>query len=628
MKFESTRLRIFLLAALWLVLLGPASAVAEQWRWSGVERIVAVGDVHGAFDELTGTLKKAGIIDADLRWSGGAAHFVSMGDLVDRGARSREVLDLMIRLQSEAAAAGGAVHVLLGNHEAMRVTGELKHVIDAEYAAFRQEEDPATRQLAYERFLQRESRSDTEAAKADFLERHPPGFFGFQAAFSPTGQYGAWILQRPVIIVINDTLFVHGGLVDSLAEGSLETLNSQYQTDLGIYAASLQALLQAGALDIGVPFPERAGDAAAAAAADPSLVEWSEGLKLSGRSPLFIADGPLWYRGTAWCNPNVEVIRTDRVLTHLGAKRVVLGHTPTIDSRIIQRMDERVFMIDTGMLEEVYKGRPAAFLQGSGSISALYLDEGSAVPVTAEPRRVGPRADRLTDGQIEDILTNGKIESIEDVGQGVTKPQKVAITQGDHKIEAIFKTESTPIQASSRRQAQKLINLSDRWEHEVAAYRLDRLIGLDLVPVTVERTINGRRGSLSFWIDGLISELDRETKEVPASGWCSLSEQWPMMFVFDALIYNEDRTKQNMVYGEEDWMMYLIDHSRSFRTQKGRPKDIRNVELKLSPLLAGRLEKLEYTDLSQAMSGLLEKSQIQALIRRRDEILKDWRKSL
>ena len=123
-----------------------------------------------------------------------------------------------------------------------------------------------------------------------------------------------------------------------------------------------------------------------------------------------------------------------------------------------------------------------------------------------------------------------------------------------------------------------MINLSDRWQHEVAAYRLDRMIGLDLVPVTVRRTISGAEGSLSFWVDGLINEMQREAEELPAAGWCSLAEQWPLMFVFDALVYNEDRTKQNMVYGRDDWMMYLIDHSRSFRTHRGRPKDIRSAQ--------------------------------------------------
>jgi hypothetical protein len=313
------------------------------------------------------------------------------------------------------------------------------------------------------------------------------------------------------------------------------------------------------------------------------------------------------------------------VLEHFGAARSVHGHTPTEDSLIVQRMEDRVFLIDTGMLTEVYEGRASAFIQSGDSLRALYRGESAAREIRPPPRRVGPRPDDLTDDQIEDILLNGEIVSMEDVGQGVTKPQKVVLRKDGHEIKAIFKTESTPIQGSQRQQ-RKLINLSDRWEHEVAAYRLDRLIQLDLVPVTVERTIGGAQGSLSFWIDGLISELKREEEQLPATGWCSLGEQWQLMFMFDALIYNEDRTQQNMVYGREDWMMYLIDHSRSFRTHGGRPQDIRQVELRLSPLLARRLEALEYTDLNAALKGLLEKAQIQAIIKRRDEILEDWRK--
>jgi hypothetical protein len=288
-------------------------------------------------------------------------------------------------------------------------------------------------------------------------------------------------------------------------------------------------------------------------------------------------------------------------------------------------MDGRVFLIDTGMLSAVYKGRPSALLQQGGELAAVYAD-GAAVPIEPEPRRVGARPARLTDAELEDLLENGEIVDIKDVGQGVTRPQKITIRRGDVEIAGLFKTESTPIEASRRSQQAKLINVSDRWEHEVAAYRLDKMIGLNLVPVTVARTINGQTGSLQFWINGLVSELDREEKKLAASGWCLLSEQWPLMFVFDALIYNEDRTKQNMTYGEDDWMMYLIDASRAFRTNRGRPQDIRKVTLKLSPMLAERLEALDAETLNAQMRGLLERSQIQALLKRRDEILEDWRK--
>jgi hypothetical protein len=130
---------------------------------------------------------------------------------------------------------------------------------------------------------------------------------------------------------------------------------------------------------------------------------------------------------------------------------------------------------------------------------------------------------------------------------------------------------------------------------------------------------------LQFWIDDLVSELDRETESLSASGWCPLGEQWPLMFIFDALIYNDDRTKQNMTYSGDDWMMFLIDNSRAFRTDRGRPKDIRKVELKLSSMLSDHLESLNKENLGASVGRLLERSQIQALLKRRDEIVKDGR---
>src|SRR5262245_51188475 len=91
----------------------------------GVERIVAVGDVHGAYDRFVEILQTTGLIDNRQRWSGGRAHLVQLGDVVDRGPDSRKVLDLLQRLEGEAASAGGAVHSLLGNHEIARMLGDL-----------------------------------------------------------------------------------------------------------------------------------------------------------------------------------------------------------------------------------------------------------------------------------------------------------------------------------------------------------------------------------------------------------------------------------------------------------------------------------------------------------------------
>ena len=89
------------------------SAQADEWHVEGAEKIVAIADVHGAYDAMVQTLQQADVIDSELRWSGGATHLVIVGDLLDRGPKSRDAMDLLMRLEGEAPAAGGAVHVVI-----------------------------------------------------------------------------------------------------------------------------------------------------------------------------------------------------------------------------------------------------------------------------------------------------------------------------------------------------------------------------------------------------------------------------------------------------------------------------------------------------------------------------------
>src|SRR5262245_38273962 len=100
------------------------AAPVNECEVTGVERIVAVGDVHGAYDRFTEILRVAGIVDAGQHWTGARAHLVQLGDVVDRGPDSRKVLDFLKSLEKEAAAAGGRVHALIGNHEVMRMLSD------------------------------------------------------------------------------------------------------------------------------------------------------------------------------------------------------------------------------------------------------------------------------------------------------------------------------------------------------------------------------------------------------------------------------------------------------------------------------------------------------------------------
>ena len=107
----------FALAATFLVVLAVAPSVTAG------ERIVAIGDIHGNYDGFVSILQRAGLVDRDTHWIGGETTLVQTGDIFDRGLGVFKVLDLLMRLEGEAAAAGGQVIVLLGNHEGMNLTG-------------------------------------------------------------------------------------------------------------------------------------------------------------------------------------------------------------------------------------------------------------------------------------------------------------------------------------------------------------------------------------------------------------------------------------------------------------------------------------------------------------------------
>jgi hypothetical protein len=118
-----------------LLLLSIAPLQANDWRVDDADRVVAISDIHGAYDAMVETLQNVGILDAGKAWAGGSSRLVIVGDVLDRGPRSRDVMDLLMRIEDEAQAAGGYVHVLIGNHESMNMIGDMRYVSKEEYAA-------------------------------------------------------------------------------------------------------------------------------------------------------------------------------------------------------------------------------------------------------------------------------------------------------------------------------------------------------------------------------------------------------------------------------------------------------------------------------------------------------------
>ncbi len=581
-----------------------ARAQSAQVQWSGIERVVAFADVHGAYTELLTLLRETGILDAQDRWAAGHTHVVSLGDLLDRGADSRKVMDLLMRLQDEAQAAGGQLHVLLGNHEAMNLLGDLRYVDAGEYAAYGDMESAAERA---------QMRQGWEAAQGAgsgtaFDQKFPPGYLGHRAAFAPMGTYGRWLLTLPVAIVVNDSLFMHGGPSQILRGMSLQELNLRYRTALTDYLGLAARLEQSNLLQAGDAYdarPQLAKDRLAAAAAasgdksDAALTEVTQRFEAAASNALLSEEGPNWYRGAALCNEAAEADVLLPLLQQFGANRLVVGHTPTRDSRAVTRFDDRVVKLDAGMNHSVYNGRAAAlFLQASG-LSVRYAGQSEATPLQPEGLFVAPN--EFDDASVLAALRDGEVT--------VTGPRgpnqlDVSVSHSGKRFPAVFQ-----------------LRAKDAAGKEVAAYRLDRQLGLGLVPVTVEREVQSQRGVLQGRPLKWVTQAEVQQQSLRGGGWCSAQPQFQLVYAFDALIGNEGRTAESLLFDSDDWFVYVTSHERAFGTTKGLP-----AYLKARPPTPGaevrrRLGALDEASLQAALGDLVSARERKAILERRDALL-------
>jgi len=586
-------------------------ARAETYRYAGVERLVAVGDAHGAYDRFSRLLLETGIVDENLQWTGGKTHFVDLGDFLDRGPGSRKIMDLLMRLQTQAEKSGGRVHVLLGNHELMNLTGDLRYVSDEEYLSYTDLEDAEERRSAREYF----DSLPEDARSRPFDEAYPPGFFGHRQAFSSAGKYGKWLRSLPFVIVINATVFTHGGLPRLVAELGLEGTNQTLAGNLASYELTWAQIRQ----DIGLVLPAtfRQRPRLARSSSLP-IVDTFKDLYWK---PLFSPEGPLWAREDSMCLPVTVEQELDAALAKLGADTLVVGHTVTPDNRISTRLGGRVIMLDTGMLASSYTGGIAsALVMEKGRKTASYLGQGSGHEILPVPRRVGFRPGQMSDDELEDFLVNAEIVNMETLGHGITRPKRVTLEREGVRLRAIFKD----VSHNEKRMGNTVVEFADHWYNEVAAYRLDRLLDLQVVPVTVEREIEGKRGSLQFWVEGLINWRTVTEQGLEPGDWCSMEPQYQLLKVFDALIYNLDRTQENLTFLKSDWILVLIDHSRTFT---GKPRILQKNQsdyLLVTPAMARRLRGLDHTQLEAVMPPYLSQGQMRALLTRRDILLRDY----
>lgn len=582
----------------------------NQYQYSTESAVYVVGDVHGAYHEIHGMLTKAEIIDADDNWKAGSAHFVSLGDLVDRGPSSRKVMDLFMKLQEQAEAAGGKLHVVLGNHEVMNLVGDLRYVSDEEYAEFAGDEDAALREQKYQNYLKRQQMADTSDSKAAFEKQFPSGFFAHRAAWAADGQYGRWVLSLPFVIKVNDQIFAHAGVSKALKGKSLIDLNQELKQILTGYLETLQYLVSKQAL-----FFEDSYKKSLPKVAAMRKTRYTKQFIKHRKSLLFAKSSPTWYRGNALCHPYFENEILADNLAQWDAKRLWVGHTPSFNGKVFTRLNEQLVLIDTGMLKAYYAGEPWIAKIAADGVSFINGSDGSEATPLKAPMREEANPYGMSDSQVEEFLSTAEIISRQSTKEGRTKPFKVTLESGDKKIQAIFKYKNSS--GSEGRGRMKKRGTPDRYKHEVAAYKLDRMLGIGLTPVTVERTIAGKSGSLQLWIEDLMSDLAVNQNQLAYNGYCDQYGQINLMNNFDYLIMNADRNQSNIMYSQADWQIWFIDHSKSFGTKTKRPKILRSEDIVVTDSFRKALEGLTQEKLA-TLSSWLSKSQIEAIWKRRN----------
>ncbi len=212
-------------------------------------RVVAVGDVHGAYPEFVAILQRAGLIDGDRHWIGGASVLVQTGDVPDRGAGTRQALDLLMDLGRQAEKQNGRVRPLPGNHEVMTLMGDLRYVSADDYRAFATEQSEKIREQAYQgykKFLaeshSQRSAPDDEAARQQWMAEHPLGSFERRDAFGPQGVYGRWLRTHDTKAQQGDVLLMHSGLNPKLHFRNIEELNKRIRSELASFDSLWQSL--------------------------------------------------------------------------------------------------------------------------------------------------------------------------------------------------------------------------------------------------------------------------------------------------------------------------------------------------------------------------------------------------
>ena len=358
---------------------------AHQGQASPDQEIVVIGEVQGAANTVASFLEHLDLIDSDHHWSGGDTILIQTGDLIDDGEHVRAALDLFMRLQEEAAATGGRVIVLMGNHEALNILGELRDVNPMAYQSFAGPDSESRQRQVWEdwsAWRKQQANAVGEAFEVDgeaelqWFAAHPPGWVEYVESMGPDGVYGAWLRSLPVAVEINDVLFVHGGVHQEIEDREVESINRRAAEEIkrfdehkafmvteGLCLPTSSAGEMVNVINQEALFLNNLEDSERTSS-NPRVARLLQIYDLSQWKSWSVLDGkgPLCFSGAARWPEDEHGHEMAAILEAFDVERMVTGQSDGRNRMIQARFDNRVLLTSIDMTDdpEGRGGDPAA----------------------------------------------------------------------------------------------------------------------------------------------------------------------------------------------------------------------------------------------------------------------------
>jgi hypothetical protein len=233
-----------------------------------------------------------------------------------------------------------------------------------------------------------------------------------------------------------------------------------------------------------------------------------------------------------------------------------------------------------------------------------------------------------TDAEREQFLLDARVVRMKGAPGGTTGSYRATLRLGDVEHDAHIQPHDE-FRSEMALASTVEIDFRDTWRNNVAAYRIDRMLGLGMVPVTVVRRDpqSRRLASFTWWVDDvLMDELARYERKLKAPDVVAWNRQIYIVRIFDQLIYNFDRNLGNLLI-DRGWNVWMIDHTRGFKIFKELRSE-KNLPETCEADLYAQLRTLAKPQLQQAMKELLGEGQVDALLGRRDRILQIYEQKI